>query len=1137
MSNARRVLEQPPPDGRLKQLSVPVYFTSPLNTLLSSLHDPDCLEVSIHDLIEAYSSLSERIRSVGNVLICNEGILSSLRIIQQNASELIQVIRRDLRRLVSGRPPLRSHNELSLGSCSDDYDREDHLEITFDLERLAKCILCLLSDVSIHVSLYSLFAASDLLAVLDDLLTIASSPSLLVPNEPKLCTIIMWIFQVQQLPFNLLSPQMEKLTVALNRAIHNDFGQQGIVDALKAIHVLLLRHRAPFLTPFTEFLPTILDHIVSDLPDTRLCALYALSSYAFTSRGSSNIGPLKLSIHRAVQKFIDDQHNHWKESPKESLLPNIIRRAMSSNRHSHFGTSPSWALILVASLILLLDSTVFSKPSCMKLVLSTLSLAVRHRRPAIRSLHPLVWNVLLWAYMRIPITAINDSDSILDSTETMRRAFMVVKQEHRNGIGAIFISCLLGQSRTSPVTHRINIQDALIIMTDMLLSNDTQSQEDASLIFEKLLDSKTESCDFKAEVTLDWLLSSHIFDGSLLNVRADELGDAVSSISRPSREIVCLSDQEINDNWDALADIWMLITTRLITDSDTQLPTLSVSTLKSLLTMYTRIHKNRCLSSSPPELSTRMASVISKFLARSVRLDEQIKHLNFVTHIWVVMKNTLDAAWLPSNAEIIFATVLKHCFMLRDEGINNAWSALCFELISVDIPTLLHVVYHKSKQREEVEVIRHLWSIIVRARHDQEHKSNWDDLVTLLGIPFGAWSMCKPELEKWEMLLGDALNLAERSSIRCEVVIRVFLERLENEQLRSFKGNPRALRCILGRIDISSCEELDSEFYRLVNEILTSSYPPAPENLFACIDLLCMIGDQIASCPKALLVCLLELTQGCSCIWIEDKYHILVETEQNIIVDALYCNTLNRLCHCELTLKDLDALSPFFASVFNAWRIPEPALGPISFENFWRGRCNSTQGLKGSLPNKMLTCLAGLSLVWGGSTVSKDSSGRTSISIILDSLMASVREFQSASPIFQPSNNIRSSNVDQETSTPYPTNVASPSAKDPLTALGPVAISSSLEILPSKRLSGMQVDVRFKTHSTPHIDDRVEMIEPTISSSGVDWFPLLGDDKASSEPVTTASPAHVDHRSISQPTLFARSRFFDSPDFSYLRDS
>ena len=148
-------------DSSAQMLSVPFYFTSPLTTLLESLHDPDCTQVSLHDIMEAYDCFSDRIRSVADSLFGAQGTPRALGIIEERSSELAQILKRDLQRPFSS-PPLHSQYTLDLypydGTSTTFSD--DDAQYALDSSQLAQHALCLISDICTFRPLYSLFSGA-----------------------------------------------------------------------------------------------------------------------------------------------------------------------------------------------------------------------------------------------------------------------------------------------------------------------------------------------------------------------------------------------------------------------------------------------------------------------------------------------------------------------------------------------------------------------------------------------------------------------------------------------------------------------------------------------------------------------------------------------------------------------------------------------------------------------------------------------------------------------------------------------------------------------------------------------------------------------------------------------------------------
>jgi len=100
------------------------------------------------------------------------------------------------------------------------------------------------------------------------------------------------------------------------------------------------------------------------------------------------------------------------------------------------------------------------------------------------------------------------------------------------------------------------------------------------------------------------------------------------------------------------------------------------------------------------------------------------------------MTNVFSSSWLAPPAEIILAAVLQRNFTLIDEDVKVAWSQLCAELISVGIPTLLHIVNVRSGYTEGLQVTRQLWMVLAKAVQDPDDYVDWDDVICFLVIPF-----------------------------------------------------------------------------------------------------------------------------------------------------------------------------------------------------------------------------------------------------------------------------------------------------------------------------------------------------------------------------------------------------------------
>jgi hypothetical protein len=149
---------------------------------------------------------------------------------------------------------------------------------------------------------------------------------------------------------------------------------------------------------------------------------------------------------------------------------------------------------------------------------------------------------------------------------------------------------------------------------------------------------------------------------------------------------------------------------------------------------------------SSPSFTSRVVSIVVQLSLPLETPQAQARYLSTISELWTVMKNVFTRAWLPSPAERILASLLKKRFDLSNETVKLYWSQLCAELISVGIPTLLHVLHTKSQSQEEMEVTIRLWAVLaqkagglgVSTDDNYTPADYWMDLVQLLVMPFGS---------------------------------------------------------------------------------------------------------------------------------------------------------------------------------------------------------------------------------------------------------------------------------------------------------------------------------------------------------------------------------------------------------------
>jgi len=214
---------------------------------------------------------------------------------------------------------------------------------------------------------------------------------------------------------------------------------------------------------------------------------------------------------------------------------------------------------------------------------------------------------------------------------------------------------------------------------------------------------------------------------------------------------------------------------------------------------------------APHAFASRVAAIMTGFSVPLDTPEAQTSYLSTMAKLWTVVKNVFTKSWLSSPAERILASLLKKQFDLSDENVKNLWSRICAELVSVGVPTLLHVLHTRtlSPSQEGKEVTRHLWSVL--AEHDERlgrdsqgddnvPEGDWMELVHLLAMPIGfvkscrwtafllifsisAWGMDNSEIGTWEATFSRAIMAGSKVSKPSYEVISVILNILGDSKL------------------------------------------------------------------------------------------------------------------------------------------------------------------------------------------------------------------------------------------------------------------------------------------------------------------------------------------------------------------
>jgi hypothetical protein len=161
--------------------------------------------------------------------------------------------------------------------------------------------------------------------------------------------------------------------------------------------------------------------------------------------------------------------------------------------------------------------------------------------------------------------------------------------------------------------------------------------------------------------------------------------------------------------------------------------------------------------------------------------------------------------------------------------------------------------------------------------------------------------MSDSELKVWDDTLRKAVSMAGAAGTKSSVVVRRVLGRMNWDIAKcvvGFYGHlrahrlmffrlislPKAVAILLGHVDLSDDDALPVDVFSMVDAVLVSNYPPPPESLAPCLEVLCLTGQIIGATPVSMLVQLLTTIGESLRFWIGDSEEVMLESEFNGVV-------------------------------------------------------------------------------------------------------------------------------------------------------------------------------------------------------------------------------------------------------------
>ncbi|KXN87615.1 hypothetical protein AN958_08396 [Leucoagaricus sp. SymC.cos] len=903
-----------PPGAQSKStspLDSPNYLISPLTTVLESVNDPQSEIITLHDLTEAYATLSRRIRlQAATISKSNDRIYPAFTPLQTNSHSLSLCL---------------------IQSISDDGMLIEGTERAQAYTTLSHHALVFLSDVFSFVPLANTLSVDDLSDLFREVLHVLLTPRLPTPSPNKTWSLAVWTLISQRLRLEIIQPHIRMLKKVVMRLVQGSFDVQSLqVDGLKLFSTLLRAHPSEFLNCLPHLFPHILALAVEDTVPVQLQTLSTLRSIVALKLDSPDT-TWSRKLASQTHAFIKSQSTKLTISQSRSLRSTLTSAITGENSNwDHRG--PLWALLLTACLICLSDASMFTHPHSVKLLVSILGQAANDKRTFVRALHPHIWICLVWCFSRLP----KDTNTGSDLVDIRTRVFDLLKQELRSGIPTALVASILSSSSvtTSDIVCVLDLVKVLLSS-----SKESQIREGVGLLSRLLSSVGAPSAPSRHNDIrpLSDIVRRDLFVGPVLELPEAQIRALSTRLSGPDdRFVQPFTEDQIRENWKGLVELWVhaIRCTHVPVVRFKQYEDQLMNIWQFLLLVQSQLTSGSTLLSMSPSTAGQVTSTVVSFIANADDTTDQLRQLQLVQKLWSVIRRSYGAASLSSIAETLLSTVLSHTYTLSEIGVKDAWSALCGDFVSVGVPQLAHTLLGGSESQEGVEVQRQLWAVMAESGlFPKVDGHEWEDVLSFLILPIKHWSMDFHEVELWKTSFERLLETVTSSSGTPHDVVNALFRKL-GEDIRLLKNNPRLIPFLLPNLHFNPNNLLHQDLLKIVSESLVRMYPPTPEDHTMALPILEGVARLVGSCEGETIVRLFALLQDGVCLWLRDEKKSLLEQEHTTLIQTIYCPSLITLSALPPKLSTLQTLSPFLSSSFE--RMNYPPIGPLAFEQFWR---------------------------------------------------------------------------------------------------------------------------------------------------------------------------------------------------------
>jgi hypothetical protein len=288
----------------------------------------------------------------------------------------------------------------------------------------------------------------------------------------------------------------------------------------------------------------------------------ALSGFTLAKLRSPTISNyLRGQIFELVQSYIDGQTSRRSSLGADIRLPAVFQAALAGESFWE-EKGPLFAISVTSCLIVLLDYSFYSSPRSLKFIFSVFARCSCHHQKFIRAFQPHMWRLAIWAFSRIPITVTDKNDHTEISTflDVRDRAYLILRQDLRHGLGTTLVTTLLntGEPEEDREGATNDVQKALECATALVNSDDVSQITEGYDILCRFMSgigippSLLRSDDLGSPIIAP---SPVLIDGTLLGSSVGSI--AILPQASSIEQVRPLSETEASMHWEMLSKIWV----------------------------------------------------------------------------------------------------------------------------------------------------------------------------------------------------------------------------------------------------------------------------------------------------------------------------------------------------------------------------------------------------------------------------------------------------------------------------------------------------------------------------------------------------------------------------------------------------